>query len=86
MDVNGENILNEYDCPVLSLTDLIYCIPSQCIKHSISVVHECTTTCTYVTNCISNVIEHETVQTASLIFKHDWKNKLYCHNIYCMSL
>ena len=50
MDALGQRIVNEYDCPFLSMTNLIYCVPSHSVNHAVSVVHECTHTCSFV-NC-----------------------------------
>ena len=84
MDVNGEPIQNEFDCPLLSFTNLIYCIPSNFVKHSVSVVHECSHTCMYISALTSKKVEHEGVDVSELVFTHDWSNNLYCLNIYCM--
>ena len=69
MDALGQVIMNEYDCPLLSMTNLLYCIPSNSVSHSISVVHECTDYCTFVNNFGSlhtRRIEHESVVIISL--------------------
>ena len=84
MDINGEYIYNDYDCPILSLTNLVYCISSEHILQSVSIIHECTTTCVFVTKSVSKRVEHEDVNTSSLAYDHDWSNKLFCHNVYCM--
>lgn len=86
MDALGQPILNEYDCPILSLTNLLYCIPSHCVSHAVSVVHECTHTCTFVSSSTTKKIEHEDVQSSFSLFKHDWSNKMYCLNVYCIDV
>ena len=45
MDVLGQQIMNEYDCPLLSMTNLLCCIPSTPVNHAVSVAHECTDSC-----------------------------------------
>ena len=82
MDLFGETVSNEYDCPLYSLSKLIYCIPSKHVCHSVSVVHECTNTCTFVTKLVPKKLEHEDVNISSLIFEHNWSNNMYCHNLY----
>ncbi len=84
MDANGEPIQNELDCPLLTFSNLIYCIPSNCVKRSVSVVHECSNTCTYITALTSKVVEREGVDVSETVFNHDWSINLYCLNIYCM--
>ena len=89
MDLHGTAITNEYECPILTLTDLVYCIPSNSIYHSVSVIHECSHTCTFNnTSLASRRMEHENVHLSrsQLLYNHDLSNKLYCYNIYCMSL
>ncbi len=39
---------NEFDCPPFSMTDLIYCINSHSIRHPVSIIHECTSSCKFV--------------------------------------
>lgn len=84
MDADGEPILNEFDCPFLTFSNLIYCIPSTSVKRSVSVVHECSNTCMYTTDLTSKTVEHEGVDVSEVVFKHDWSTNLYCLNIYCM--
>ena len=85
MDALGQAILNEYDCPLLSITNLLMCISSHCVSHAVSVVHECTHTCTFVPSSGNKKIEHERVELSLPSFKHDWSNKMYCHNVYCIN-
>ena len=84
MDILGERICNEYDCPILNLTGVIYCLPSRYILSAVSIVHECTTTCTFVISTTQKKIEHEVITVSKTTYRHDWSNKLYCENIYCM--
>ena len=85
MDNMGEQLLNEFDCPLLSMTNLCYCIPSASICHSVSVVHECTHTCTFTSILVSKQVEHESVELVQKYYQHDWSNNMYCHNIFCMN-
>ena len=78
MDVLGQVIKNKYDCPLLSMTNLLYCIPSNSVSHSVSVVHECTDYCIFVNNSgrlHTRRIEHESVESSFSFFKHDLSNK-----------
>ena len=86
MDSMGDNLLNEYDCPILTMTNLIYCIPSSSVHCSVSVVHECTDSCVFVSDNVCKDVEHEKVSIAQLCYHHDWSNNMYCLNIYCMSV
>ena len=86
MDVFGQQITNEFDCPLLSMTNTLYCIPSKSVNHAVSVVHECTNSCTLVTSSVSRIIEHEHIESSLIIFKHDFCNKMYCLNVYCIDV
>lgn len=86
MDLLGEQILNEYDCPLLSMTNLLYCIPSNSVIQAVSVVHECTSSCTFVQASTSRRVEHEVVDSTDILFKHDLSNKMYCYNVYCIDV
>lgn len=85
VDSFGVIVNNEFDCPLLTLTDLVYLIESISIHYAVSVVHECNNSCTYVTSSVTTVIERETITKSVLSFKHDPSNRMYCLNIYCMS-
>ena len=86
MDALGQRIVNEYDCPFLSMTNLLYCVPSHTVNHAVSVVHECTHTCSFVNCSASKRVEHEDVQLPYSSFVHDWSNKMYCLNVYCIDM
>ena len=47
MDSAGTPLHNEFDCPLLQLTNVFYCVPSDCINMSVSVIHECTNSCVF---------------------------------------
>ncbi len=85
--LNGQPIVNEYDCPLLTLTDTITGVYPVDILLETSIVHECTATCEFVSNGPLNVlqVERETIPTNRFVYMHDWTNKLYCFNVYCMT-
>ena len=83
---NGEQIKNEYDCPLVLLTsEFITILPSEIIGPA-SVVHACSNTCRIIEGRRTRLIERETVELnrqTQLVYKHDISNKLYCINIFC---
>lgn len=81
----GPPILNEFDCPLLSLSHTIFTVNSTGIKKAVSVVHNCTDTCRFIdVNCFRHV-EREDVTIKRLEYKHDYSgNLMFCLNIYCM--
>lgn len=80
---DGETLLNQFDCPLLTLTNRIFAVHPDCILTTVSVVHQCNSSCVFVEKpCISNV-ERECVSQKSLVYQHDWSNDMYCLNIFC---
>ena len=86
MNYHGVQVCNDYDCPLLSLTTVFHCVPSRCISHFVSVVHECSSTCTFKTIESTIIVEREHISSQKLIFVHDISNSLYAVNVYCMHL
>ena len=73
---------NDLDCPRLCMTNLFYCIDSHLISHAVSVIHECTSTCNFVSTTVTSTVEHEQVASTALTYMHDYSNKNYCLNVY----
>jgi len=85
MDLNGEPLTNDYNCPLLSLTPRVVSISSDSVKKAVSIIHECNTSCVFV-ECQSTCrVEREDIEIDKLTFRHDWTNLFYCLNIYCMN-
>lgn len=84
LDSFGTQVLNEYDCPLYSLTSTFCCVPSSSIISSVSFFHECSSSCTFShTNSVS-LVERETVTTHKRMYLHDYQCSLYFLNLYCM--
>ena len=81
----GQNITDDYDCPLLMLNNDVFDVLVTQLSSSISVVHCCTTTCGFFEEQSHRVIERETVDSNRLVFRHDLTNRMYCLNIYCMN-
>ena len=81
----GDPILNELECPLLTLTRTIFAVKTKAVKRAVSIVHECTTTCQFVTKMCPRKIEREQVLFSRLEYEHDYaQNYMYCLNIYAM--
>ena len=74
MELNGDVMINDYDCPLLTLTANITIISSSIVIQSVSIVHECTATCVFTTLPNICTVERERIELTQLIFKHDWTN------------
>jgi len=83
MDINGEDVINEYECPLFMLTPHIVAIPSSNVQTYVSFIYQCSSSCTFVQSTMGRTVEHETINTRHLTYKHDWTNTLYCLNVYC---
>ena len=80
---SGCELLNEFDCPLLELTNEVYAIPSPCVIKSVSVVHMCSDSCVFVETTTQHLLEREVVQDSKLTFRHDFSNNMFCYNIFC---
>ena len=72
IEINDEQITNDYDCPLLSMSTNITYISPHNIFTSVSIVHECTNTCTFVESHATRRVDREVIEEArtSLIFNH----------------
>ena len=79
-------ILNDFDCPLLSLTKTLYFATPKSLVCSVSVVHECSSSCVFRRQRSSaTTVEREKVlNESSLVYEHDWSNEIVCLNMYCM--
>ena len=77
-----EQILNEFNCPLLQLSNCLCLHAASCILRPVSILHECTNSCIFTTNRVQS-IEREEVETAGLTFVHDYSNNsMYSLNIF----
>ncbi|KAL5496712.1 hypothetical protein EMCRGX_G013056 [Ephydatia muelleri] len=84
--MNGTALrLNQFDCPLFTLTNILRVLPSVNISCSISVVHQCSTTCVLKEKAVETTLERHKVTQNTLFLSHDWSNNLYCYNVFCMS-
>ena len=83
MKTGTQLMLNDFDCPLMTLTNTIVGIDPTDIASEVSIMHECTDTCKFIASG-RRIVERELIQTNTLSYVHDWTNKWYCLNIYCM--
>ena len=79
IDSFGILILNEFDCPLLTLIPQFKCISSDCIIQSISVIHQCLSSCKF-----TNIPERHQIDQDMLCYVHDYDANIYALNVYCM--
>ena len=81
----GEELKNEFDCPLLEKKERYIAIPTIDVVQSVSILHECTPTCTFSRKTHStSIVERENIELNTLTFNHDSKNVYYSLNIYCI--
>ena len=79
----GDPITNEYDCPLLSLTHTIFTARTSEVLQAVSVIHECTGTCQFITKECPRKVEREEVSLSRIEYVHDFcRNFMYCSNLY----
>ena len=84
MNSCGVPVTNDYDCPLLSLTSLF---PSTSILQSVSIMHECTSSCQAKSVNSTSQVERQCISSQKLTFVCDFShNSIYSLNIYCMHL
>lgn len=84
--MEGQPILNSYNCPLLTLMPSFSLINTAHIdsESAVSIMHECTDSCKFVDLCTTRTVERENVTTNTLKFEHDYNNSMHCLNIYFM--
>ena len=80
---SNERICDEFNCPILELTNNIHlCLVSQVLT-PVSIVHSCTESCKFkTTSTMTRLVEREQIPIGDITFEHDWTNSFYCLNIY----
>jgi len=79
-EVNGIPIItNDYDCP-LNLPSCVRSITPLAIARSVSIVHECTNSCSFVQSQTRQRVECS-VLVHKLAFQHDFKHTVRFEHI-----
>ncbi len=81
----GDFITNELDCPLLTMTDNIFILESFAIGNAVSIIHECSNSCKFVSKQCPRNIEREQCLTSQIEFQHDYSNSMYFLNEYCVN-
>ena len=84
LTTNGEQLLNEFECPLLELTKTLFTTPGDNILKAVNIVHECTNTCVLAEKASIRTVEREHLGCNQLTFVHGWSNFLYCYNVFCV--
>ena len=73
---------NELECPLLLQSKMFVMLESEAIQNTVSLVHQCSRTCSFQNKAVHRTIERKDVQVSSIfVYSHAWKNNLLCSNI-----
>ena len=81
---NAVPLLSHHDCPIFELTKTIFTTEATNVSKSVSFVHLCADSCKFEEASASVLLEQEEVDAPGLHFIHDYRNYMYCYNVYCM--
>ena len=81
---SGEELTNEFDCPIMALKDKLKTVFSSRIYCIINIVHECTETYIFRESTELQTIEREQTARLALIYDHNNSNNIYSLNIYAI--
>ena len=76
---SGQPCLNEFDCPLLTLTKVLQVISPTAIVRAVSSVHS---TCVVDFMRIATRTERQGATENKLRLKLDWSNTMFCFNVY----
>ena len=84
VSTDGQPLLNEYNCPLLTLSKTVFCTSSTNVLRSVSLVHEYAESCNFKTAvCVQRVERQDTVCNVFL-HCHDWNNPFNCYSVFCV--
>ena len=82
--IDDQQLHNEYDCPLLTMTNELHIMRTSSILTAASIMHEYSTSCTFLQTADALSRERETVTVSTHTYKHDYNNKIFCQNVYAM--
>ena len=81
----GIHAKNEFDCPIYKLSFSVTVISSSLISSPVSFVHQCQSSCSLTDKRVSVLAEGEHFLTSKFVFVHNYTNRHFCINIFCMN-
>ena len=70
---------------LVELSNDVFTTSSDSILKAVSIVHDCSNTCVFQESASVQTMERERVVCNQLEYHHDWTNRLYCFNVYCIN-
>ena len=78
----GAPVLNEFECSLMARTNILQFIPSEAVKTSVSLVHQCDLQCKATNTITATTVERHKISVTKTVFRHNWNNDMYCLNIF----
>ena len=61
LSAGGQPLLNEYDCPIVELSNVVFTTSSDSIQKPVPIVHECSNTCVFQEGASVQTMEREEI-------------------------
>ena len=81
----GIHAKNEFDCPIYKLSFSVTVISSSLISSPVSFVHQCQSSSSLTDKRVSILAKQEHSLSSKLVFVHNYTNRHFCFNIFCMN-
>ena len=81
---DGQPLVNSFDCPLYYLSRKLFTVDSSAIVRTVSMVHECGSSCKLQDAELHQNVVREEMATTQCVLKHDWTLPLFCYNVYCI--
>ena len=71
MDAQQKPVSISFDCPLLLRTNIIRLVPAACLKHAVSVVHQCDSRCGWLEKDQPTQVGRELISVNTTVFEHN---------------
>ena len=78
-------INNEFDCPLLSLTNNYHFVIPEIVFTTVSILHQCTSSCKFITKSSFLNFEREQISQSRLTFQHHLADRMFFLNLFCIN-
>ncbi|KAL5518020.1 hypothetical protein EMCRGX_G003686 [Ephydatia muelleri] len=72
----GAPVLNEFECPLMTHTNILRFIPSEDVKTSVSLVHQYDLRCKAMNTITATTVERHKISVTKTVFHHNWNNDI----------
>eukprot|EP00731_Ephydatia_muelleri_P003526 Em0001g3526a len=72
----GAPVLNEFECPLMTHTNILRFIPSEDVKTSVSLVHQYDLRCKAMNTITATTVERHKISVTKTVFHHNWNNDM----------